>query len=344
MQGKLESHFKNFVLSVPGAEWIDDLPMTPEQKAEKKADVFFDQRTIIAEIKLLATDTAPKVDAILAPHRDTEHWPVFYGQWPISKVLAHLPDSERLHRKIYDAVTTSIENLVKDANRQIRQTKASFGLPDARGVLIVLNDTIDILSPEVMGHKVAATLNKRTSTRAIRFPEIGYAWLLCETHSTPVTPTLKGLLSVVMEHPLVKDDGTLERFVDSLQPRWAAFNRMPFFRAEVPSGRIGDIPIEPMKASSAESDTVRRQDLWRMQYTANPYLRKMSNDELLAYGGKLTCEVGKGFLVGSSVPRDEAMAGLERWTHLLEEINFRGIDLRSMKPHLDENRSILEQP
>jgi hypothetical protein len=59
----------------------------------------------------------------------------------------------------------------------------------------------------------------------------------------------------------------------------------------------------------------------------------------MGYGGKLTSEVGKGFLVGNTVPREQTMAGLERWTHLIEEINFRGLDLRSIKPHLDKNRS-----
>lgn len=341
MQGNLYPHFMNFARSVPGAELIDDLPLTPEQRDMKKADVFFDGRTIVAEVKLLATDTAHKIDPILAPYRDTEHWPVFYGSRPISKVLAHLPGREKLHRKIYDAVTRSIENLVADANRQIRATKASFGLPNARGVLIVLNDTIDILAPEIIAHRVAETLNKKTPHGAVRFPEIGYNWLLCETHTTAVAPALNGLLSVVLDHPQIKDDGTLERFVDSLQQRWAAFNGMPFFRAEVPSGRVGDIPVEPFKPGAPKDDRVRRQDLWRMQYAANPSLRRLTDDDLLAYGGRLTCEVGKGFLVGSDVPKEETRAGLEKWTHFLEEVNFRGLDMRAMKPHLDANRSIL---
>jgi hypothetical protein len=337
MQGQLYPHFMKFIRTVPGAEIIDDLPLTPEQQKTKKADVFFDQRTIVAEVKLLATDTAPKVDPILAPYRDTEHWPVFYGQWPISKILAHLPDSKKLHRKIYDAVTTSIAKLVGDANRQIRQTKESFGLPNARGVLVVLNDTIDILKPDVIAYKISETLNKRTPTGAVRFPEILHTWVLSETHAAPITPQLNGLLSVVLDHPLVHDDGSVEKFVSSLHPRWAAYNRIPFFRGEVASGQIGDIPIQPLKELKREPQPVRRQDLWRMQYAANPYLRKLSDDELLAYGGKLTSDVGKGFLVGSTVTREQNMVGMERWTHLLEEINFRGIDLRAMKPHLDAN-------
>lgn len=340
MDGNLHPHFMNFIRSVPSVELIDDLPLTDEQRKTKKADVFFEERTIVVEVKLLATDTAHKIDPILAPYRDTEHWPVFYGRWPISKILAHLPDREKLNRKIYEAVTRSIENLVADANRQIRETKASFGLPNARGVLIVLNDTIDILSPEVIAEKVWRTLEKRTPHGTIRFPEIGYSWLLCETHSTPILPGLNALLSVNVEHPQVKDDGTLARFMDDLQHRWSAFNRMPMFHGEVASG-MSDIPVEPFKAARENDGRVRRQDLWRMQYADNPYLRPMSDDELLAYGGKLTCQVGKGFLVGQNVPREQTRAGLEKWTHFIEEVNFRGIDLRRMKPHLEASRSEL---
>lgn len=341
MDGNLYPHFLNFARSVPGAELIDDLPLTDEQRKAKKADIFFEKRTIVAEVKLLATDTAHKIDPILAPYRDTDHWPVFYGRWPISKVLAHLPGREKLRRQIFDAVTRSIENLVADANRQIRETKATFNVPEASGVLIVLNDTIDILSPEMIAHRVGQTLSKKTPQGVVRYPEVGYSWLLCETHGTPIAPGLTGLLSVELEHPLIEQSVMLQRFLETLQQRWAAFNRVPFFRGEV-SGRIGEIPVQPLRARTPADDRVRRQDLWRMQYASNPYLRPMNDTELLAYGGKLTWEVGKGFLVGSDVPHERTMEGLERWTHLIEEINFRGIDLRGMKPYLDANRSELE--
>lgn len=340
MHGKLQPHFFNFARSVPGAEIIDDLDLTPEQRRAKKADVFFKARTVITEVKLLETDTAPKIDPIIAPYRDSDEWPMFYGSRPLSKVLEHLRDGKKLHRKIYHAITNSLENIVADANRQIRDTKASFGLPDARGLLVVLNDTIDILDPNVMGHRVAQALLKRTATGKPRFTEIGMAWLLCETHMVPVPGMRGGLLSVLVSNPTVPQDGKLEAFVDELQQRWAAFNRVPLLRAEVPSQNLNDVPLRPAKAK-AEPDQMPHHESWRREYRANPYLRRLTKDELLAYGGKLTAEVGKGFLVGNKVPPEETRAGMEKWTHFLEEINFRGIDMRELKPHLAANRSIL---
>jgi len=154
MQGKLESHFFSFLRRLRDAEVIDDLQLTSSQRRGKRADVFFNSRLVIGEVKVLATDTSPKIAPILEPYENTPEWPIFYGQRPISKILEYLPDRERIQRAIYDAIAGSLEYLVRDANRQVRATKASFGLPEARGVLVVLNDTIDILDPNVMAHKI----------------------------------------------------------------------------------------------------------------------------------------------------------------------------------------------
>jgi len=341
MYGQLEKHFFGFIRSVPGAEFVDELPLTAAQQAAKKADLFFESRAVIVEVKLLATDTAPKIQPILAPYENTKEWPVFFDSWPLSKILAYLPDGKKLHRKIFDSVTNSIGKVVGDANRQIRETKDSFGLRGSRGILILLNDTIDILTPEMIAHRVAETLNKKTPTGHVRYPEVGHVWILSETHRTDVGPGMKGLLSVILDHPLAPDDGKLERFLDQLQQRWAAYNRMPFLRAELSSGRVGDIPIEPVNAPPPPSQ-ITRADLWRRQYAVRPYLRELSKDELLAYGAKLTLQAGKGFLVGFTVPPEEREANVERWTHFIEEINFRGIDLREMKPQIDANHDILK--
>jgi hypothetical protein len=334
MDGKLEKDFFAFARRVPGAEVIDDLPLTQQQNDSRKADIFFDHRSVITEVKLLATDTAEKAERILEPHRVSEHWPHFYGSWPISKLLPYLPDRDEVQRALLDAVASAIPNLVRKANRQIRETKKSFNLPASKGLQVVLNDSIDILPPNVIAFKIAEALNKKNPDGSVQHPEIAFVWILSETHTVDVRRGLPGLLSVMLDNPLVNDSGRVEGCVESLQPLWASFNGMPFFRADAPVGDLNAIPLQSVRVKS-EDRPMTRSDLWRHQYAANPYLRPLTEEQLLDYGAKLTTDVGKRFLVGSTVTKAEIAAGLERWAHLIEEINHRGVDMRKLKPYLD---------
>ncbi len=338
MQGKLEPHFFNFARNVPNAEIIDDLDLTPEQRAAKKADVFFNRRAVITEVKLLATDTAPKIEPILKPYRESEEWPIFYGSRPISKILEHLHDGKKLHRQIYHAVTNSLENIVADANRQIRETKTSFELADARGLLIVLNDTIDIVDPNVMAHRVGQALLKRTRTGQPRFPDIGMAWLLCETHMVPVPGMRGGLLSVLISNPSVPTDPRLEAFVDELQQRWAAFNRVPMFRAEMAAPNLNSVPLRPTNAKP-EPDRIPRHELWRRQYRANPHLRPLTKEQLLDYGEKRMDEAGQRFTVGAppSIHEDFERFGRDS-VAFFEEIGARNMDMRELTRHIEKKK------
>ncbi len=109
MHGKLHSHFETFVRKIQGSEFIDELELTPQQRQAKRADVFFNGRRVIGEIKLLATDTEPKIEAILEPYTRTEYWPLFVERRPISTIVPHLPNAEQIHQQIYDAVAGSLE-------------------------------------------------------------------------------------------------------------------------------------------------------------------------------------------------------------------------------------------
>jgi hypothetical protein len=333
MEGRLEPHFFNFVRHIVGVEIVDELTLTAEQQKAKKADVFFNARSVIAEIKLLATDTSPKIEPILAPYQESEEWPVFYGERPLSKLLEHLQDGKELHKKIYRAITTSLENIVADANRQIRETKSSFNLPSSRGILIVLNDSIDILDPNVMAHRVGQTLLKKTPAGEGRFPDLRAVWLLCETHTTPV-PGSKGLLSVIIANPRVPSDAQLESFMDQLQAMWAAFNRMPMVRVTLPVHEMGRIPLHKLN-SDPEPDRITRSDMWRREYRANPYLRHLTKDELLDFGARVIDDAERQFTNDAPTPTDERMHKLGRdSTAFFEEIEARNMDMCELTQYL----------
>jgi hypothetical protein len=245
MKGQLQTHFYNFVRRLAGTEIIDDLAHRSADQPESRADIFFQDRTVVAELKRLETDTEPKIQAILEPLSKTEYWPLFVGERPISQILPHLPNGREVHRKIYDAVAGSLEYRVRDANGQSKATKEAFHLPDAKGILIVLNDTIDVLDPNVMAHKFAQTLLKKKHGKS-RYPHVGCVWLLCESHTTTLAGP-KTLLSIVIANPRLPEDVLLAAFMDQLQLRWSEFNGMPFHRTTMEIQKLNDILLTPTR-------------------------------------------------------------------------------------------------
>src|ERR1043166_8566958 len=159
----LEARLKVFLRDLEETESIDELTLTREQQAAPKADYFFANRNIAGELKALYEDTTTKIDAILDPYRNTPDWPILFGKQALERVLPPLPDPDLLRGTIFRSITRSIEAVVEKANRQIRETKRTFGLPDAGGLLIILNDAVDIQSPDVVVYRVRRALNKRTA-------------------------------------------------------------------------------------------------------------------------------------------------------------------------------------
>lgn len=104
MPKNLEDRFTRFLLSLPGAELIDSLPLAQQTTGVRRADFLLGQRHVIVELKTLTVDTAHKAEAEMERHSTREEYPVFYGERDLHKVLAALPDAEKIHRRIYDAI------------------------------------------------------------------------------------------------------------------------------------------------------------------------------------------------------------------------------------------------
>jgi hypothetical protein len=231
MSQTLEDRFVRFAKGLDGVEVIDDLDLTREQQQAQKADFFFQGRTIIGELKSLKTDTAGKVDVILEPYRDAPEWPHFFGEVELHKVINALPNKDELNRKIFSAVTDSIEGVMEKANRQIRTTKKTFDLPDAGGLLIILNDLVDILSPDMLVHRVGRCFGKKTAEGQVRFPEITVVWAINAAHYSQITPTLKGRPLLILPSSM-PDPHNIANFVETLGRKWAAFDGVPHFRTD----------------------------------------------------------------------------------------------------------------
>ena len=98
----------------------------------------------------------------------------------------------------------------------------------------------------------------------------------------------------------------------------------------------GDAPdlskfkFAPMKqATAAPLKQLPKHEGWRRQYHEQPYLRPLSDAELLAKGADILRRLMPHFIKGGPgyVPKvvDPSM---EEFTHFIEEMNHRGIDMR----------------
>lgn len=163
MKSSLENRFKQFMSQLPFVEVIDALYVSENNIESKKADFFLDNRRLIVELKSLQIDPEYKAHEEIEKHRNREDFPLFYGKMEISKILKYLPDGDSINESIFYKLSRSVETSFRKANKQIKSTKKIFNCEDACGLLIFLNQEIDILSPELLAHRVSQLLTKKNN-------------------------------------------------------------------------------------------------------------------------------------------------------------------------------------
>ncbi|HET9406012.1 MAG TPA: hypothetical protein VFO39_02130 [Candidatus Sulfotelmatobacter sp.] len=135
------------------------------------ADYLFSADRIVAELKTLEEDKS--ADHARKIHALSQDWLkrgllIGFGRFKIS--LPKLPP--QCQREWLDILESPVENIIRDANAQIRSTKERLRLADHKGLLLIANDG-NFLHTEPMNYMtlVARVLKKRKNGLP-RFPHI----------------------------------------------------------------------------------------------------------------------------------------------------------------------------
>jgi len=158
--GDLAERFIACCRTIPGAECIDDLPLSAEQKKQEpsKADFFFQNRTIICEIKSLEADPTEKFFRYLASEGVT-----FSPETEYPDLIGYIeerPNGKAIWQKAMNLATTAIQDGISSANKQIRATKEVFGVASADGLLVILNGVSVLLGPQLVISRISDRLMK----------------------------------------------------------------------------------------------------------------------------------------------------------------------------------------
>lgn len=328
VNGSLEHRVVQFLSALPGAENIDHLPLTIDQSKAKKADFFIDNRRVICELKSLQSDVKGKIDALMEPLTGGPQAPAFYGEWEIEKILRIAPDGEKIRRKIFENATSSVLRLFRKANEQIATTRSGFDLPHASGVLVLINDLVPLLSPEILMQRIAELIAKIEIDGRSTFEEIEAVWVLSETHEYDIGEGRKAVLSmVIVRNENSKGSSTLGQ----LQKAWAAANGMRY--QEMAAEMLGILPSnETRDPNPVPRSPLPLHERVSLAYRARPYLRHHSTPQLKDYFSKLFPAIAASMAKGASPDQRQHLHFLmELFTHFLEEIRERGIDMNEFK-------------
>ena len=74
-----------------------------------------------------------------------------------------------------------------------------------------------------------------------------------------------------------------------------------------------------------------RHEMWRRAYRRRPYLRSLSETDFLEYFAEVTTTMRPHFLIGGQkLPHAKVAELMERFTHILEEAEYRRLDVRKL--------------
>lgn len=232
-QFSLRDRFEAFVRTLTGFEGIDALLQTANRQGKKRADYLFWDRRVIVEQKSLEADPAHKAEEFTT-RLIRERRLVLYGAHSTREIFSDLPDGEDLQRRMVQKVGKVIEDNVANADKQTRDTREILAIPNAAGVLVLLNEAVSALGPDIIHYELARSFQKKNGDK-YRYCNNDGVILLTEAHPVAIRGFERVFPIFTFFSPECRNRGLVTAFSDMLEVHWSLFNgRRLIRRAQQP--------------------------------------------------------------------------------------------------------------
>ena len=213
----LEARFSTYLRSLDSVEDIDRLTIAQSNKRPPIGDYLCKQRQIVVEQKCVTTKQSARIQELVERKIDPKYLH-FYGTRELQDILKQVPNGEEINKEIYRAATRLLEKYLKQARGQIESTKVVFDLPLSAGMLLVLNEKITELSPEIMTRRLMDKMSETRPDGSWRFGNINFALLISETHLH------RGLhhRCILIEGPDADRFRVAKKYIDRLVKGWSS--------------------------------------------------------------------------------------------------------------------------
>ncbi|HSP13188.1 MAG TPA: hypothetical protein VLV78_00390 [Thermoanaerobaculia bacterium] len=222
----LKERFDDFCQRYPGSVAIDSLENPP--KNVQKGDYLFENQTIVCEVKCLEADMSQKLlEAMKADGINPEK--LTKGRHMIEDLylkLSKKAKGKNRYRRLVKKVTSSVEKAMDDATNQIRDTKKHLGIPHADGLLVILNEDVNIIGQPLLKERVDVTVMKKNAVGQPYHSEITRILHIGETNAVG-TPAGDMRINVVLSNPHASAESDIDGFVKKLAQAWGEYNGEP---------------------------------------------------------------------------------------------------------------------
>lgn len=187
--GSLEARVINFLEGDNSTESLDDAAFDQINGSETKADYLLGGRRMIAELKTLNASPLDRTEQRLKERFAEPDAPIVFGTVGVSQVIEGLPDREAISKMMIDMAGRAVRRHLQKANQQIGAMKTRLKLPDAGGLLILMNETEPMIDISAIGY----TLKTAFETADGAYPHITNVWAIVESHRIAMLDGRKGL-------------------------------------------------------------------------------------------------------------------------------------------------------
>jgi hypothetical protein len=137
--------------------------------------------------------------------------------------------SESIQREFVLDLTKNLAAIVAKADKQTADTRQIFSIPDAMGVLVILNEKANALAPEVVHYGLASSFQRRSRDGSLRYPHNDGVILISEAHAAN-TPNGIRIPIVPFTSPHGRANEQFTQFRNVLFEAWAKFNGIPLIK------------------------------------------------------------------------------------------------------------------
>ena len=326
----LTPRFKRFLREALSSIALDDI----QDSTQKRPDFSCWRDLLVIEVKSLEEDATKRMSNLTEELEKREDWPTFMGEWPVDSVIRNLKeeDQKAVRGRIYDRIGRAINNHLKKASKQLAAyAKDHPGVNQVR-VVVLINEDWEVYHPNL----VSLIIQKALARQEKNIPEykgIDAVLYMTARHGRPDGNNIAHPI-IMIPGPVMKNYPWKNSVMDFLVQRWCQWEGARYIECD-PAG--AEAIVNSFTTIEHIPNQMQRQDLWRLAYRRNPYMRSWTYEKLRDHWDDVDIMGLFAFIKDSPVKLSEAEIAkfLEQFTHLLDEIAHRGLPVERFDSESD---------